>query len=153
MITRRTIVSLLPVLLAAGCASGPAAPGVLTLTINAGANQNPDTAGQPAPVAVRLYQLSATGSFESADVFSLIDHEAATLGQQEAVPSEQFVIAPGQKRVITRTLHAGVQAIGVAVLFRDIDHATWRVHAAAAASGPTKLMLTTAGIVAKLSAG
>jgi type VI secretion system protein VasD len=141
---------LLPPLLAASCAAPPPPPAVLTLTINAGADQNPDAGGHGAPVAVTLFQLDATGKFERADVFALMEREAQTLGDEDA-GSEQFVLRPGESRTVTRELKKGVQFVGVVVLFRDIDRATWRAMAPVAASGPTRLTLTTAGITAKLS--
>ena len=58
--------------------------------------QNPDTAGTPAPVAVRIYPAQRqTAKFERADVFALIEHEQQTLGQESA-GSEEFVLSPGR---------------------------------------------------------
>ena len=149
---RRTLLSLLPAAALAACAAPPPPPAVLTLTIKAGANQNPDPTGKAAPVAVRLYQLGAAGKFQAADVFALIDHEAATLGADD-LGSEQILVKPGQTLPETRTLKPGTQFLGIAVLFRDIDHSTWREMAPVAASGPTKLTLTINGLVAKLGPG
>ena len=59
MIRRRTSL-LLPVLWLARCGAAPPPPPVLDLTIVAGADQNPDPAGQPSPMAIRLYQLVST---------------------------------------------------------------------------------------------
>ncbi len=151
MIARRALLVGAPLLLAS-CASPPPPPAVLTLTIAAGADQNPDAAGTGTPVAIGLYQLNATGKFERADVFALTERQAATLGDEVAA-SEQFVLRPGEQRVVTRELKKGVQFVGIVVLFRDIDHATWRVMAPAAGSGPTNLRVSTAGIVAKLAPG
>ncbi len=138
----------LPALLA-HCASPPP-PAVLDLVIAAGADQNPDPSGKAAPVAVHMYQLAATAKFERADVFALIEREKATLGD-EVMASEEFVLSPGENRTISRELKAGVQFIGIVVLFRDIDHATWRAIAKVATSGPSKLSLKTKGIVATLA--
>lgn len=153
MIARRSLL-FLPALLAApalleGCASA-AAPQVLHLTIHGGANQNPDPAGHPAPVAIRLFQLAATGRFKRADVFTLIGHEKQTLGP-DLLGSEEFVISPGASLSITRTLQKGTQFVGLAVLFRDIDHAQWRASAPVAASGPTTLTVRVSGTKATLS--
>jgi type VI secretion system protein VasD len=114
---------------------------VLTLAIAGGADQNPDPAGKPAPVAVRIYQLTATAKFERSDWTSLTEHEKDTLGQDDA-GSEELVVAPGQSLSKTIELKNGVQAVGVVVLYRDIDHAQWRAVAPVATSGPTKLALT-----------
>jgi type VI secretion system protein VasD len=150
MISRRLFVG--------GCAlalaqcSSPPPPAVLTLTIVAGADQNPNPEGRPTPVAVRLFQLAATAKFERADVFALTDQEQQTLGQ-ESLGSEEFVLAPGESRTITRELKKGAQFVGIAVLFRDIDHAQWRAVAPVAASGPSPLTLRINGLKAVLAAG
>jgi type VI secretion system protein VasD len=148
--TSRRALLLLPAVLLARCASPLPPPPALTLTIKAGPDQNPDGAGRPAPVAVRLFYLNASAKFERADVFALTERERATLGEDSA-GSEEFVVRPGETRTIDRVPKTGVQILGVAVLFRDIDHATWRIMAPVAASGPTKLVLSTSGVVAKLA--
>ena len=148
MISRRLFVGGCA-LLAARCSSPPP-PAVLTLTIIAGADQNPNPEGRPTPAAVRLYQLAATAKFERADVFALTDQEQQTLGQ-ESLGSEEFVLAPGETRTVTRELKKGTQFVGIAVLFRDIDHARWRAVAPVAASGPSRLTLKTNGLTAVLA--
>ena len=120
----------------------PPPPAVLQLTIKAGANQNPQSNGQPAPVGVRLYQLTASATFQQAGVYPLLQQEAPTLGQ-ELLAAETIDVSPGQTVTVERQLKIGAQFLGAAVLFRDIDHAQWRAVAPLAASGPTKLTLTT----------
>nr|WP_283949552.1 type VI secretion system lipoprotein TssJ [Limobrevibacterium gyesilva] len=134
-----------------GCAGAPPPPAVLNLTMQGGADQNPDPVGKPASVAVRVFQLAATAKFERADVFALIEREATTLGT-DGLGSEEFVLAPGETRKIERELKKGVQFIGAIALFRDIDRAKWRQIAPAPSSGPVNLMLKTAGITATLAA-
>ncbi len=128
----------------------PPPPAVLMLSIAAGPDQNPDATGRAAPVAVHLFQLATTAKFERADIFALIEREQATLGA-DGLASEEFVLAPGETRAITRELKKDTQAIGVAVLYRDIDHATWRAMVPVGNTGPQRLMLKTQGIVATLS--
>jgi type VI secretion system protein VasD len=113
---------------------------VLTITLVGSADQNPDQSGTAKPVAVRIYQLTATAKFERADVFALTEHEQATLGQDDA-GSQEFLLSPGETQTKTFELKPGVNAIGVAVMYRDIDNAQWRADAPAADSGPTKLLL------------
>jgi type VI secretion system protein VasD len=152
MIQRRLLAApaIAAVALLWGCAPPPPPPPVLDLQIVAGADQNPDTAGKPAPVAVHMYQLGATAKFERADVFAVTEREAATLGT-DVLASEAFVLSPGETRTIARELKIGTQFIGIVVLFRDIDHATWRAIAKVAPNGPSALKLTTTGIVATLA--
>jgi type VI secretion system protein VasD len=129
-------------LLLASCSPPPPPPPpVVTLVVTAGADQNPDAAGKPSPVAVRVFQLNATAKFERADVFALIDREQQTLGADDA-GSEEFVLAPSESRTLKIEPKPGVSAIGVTVLYRDIDHAHWRATAPIASSGSTKLAAT-----------
>ena len=51
------------------------------------------------------------------------------------------MLSPGETQTKTFELKPGVQAVGVVVLYRDIDNAQWRADAPAATSGPTKLTL------------
>jgi type VI secretion system protein VasD len=114
------------------------------------ADQNPDRSGQPATVAVRLFQLKSNAAFERADVFALTEREQQTLGA-DGLGSEEFVIKPGESRTITRELKPGAQFIGTAVLFRDIDRARWRGVAPVAASGPSRRTLTISRVTAALA--
>lgn len=127
-------------LLALGaCAAPPPPPAVVTLEVEGGADQNPDPNGRPSPVALQVFLLNATAKFERADWTALTEREQATLGADSA-GSEQFVIAPGEKRTIVREPRAGVQAIGLVALFRDVDAgARWRAVLPIATSGPTKI--------------
>ena len=140
MTSTRRAALLLPIF-AAACAGGPPPPASVTLDVQGGADQNPDPTGRPSPVAVSIFFLTATAKFERADVFALTERERDTLGQDSA-GSEQFVIAPGERRSITRELRQGVQAIGVVALFRDVDSgAQWRAVRTIAPSGATTLNL------------
>ena len=151
----RRLLLLAPIVLASGLAScgekpPPPTPATLDLAIKCATDQNPDTAGQPAPVAIKLFYLTASAKFERADVFALMERERATLGEDTA-GSEEFVLRPGETRDIARMPKAGVQFLGVAVLFRDIDNAAWRAIQPVAAHGPTKLQLDITGNRATLA--
>ncbi len=132
------------------CGSPPPPPAVLSLTIKGSADQNTDPTGHASPVAVHLYQLATTAKFERSDFFALTEREQATLGQ-DVLASEEVLLAPGETQTITRELKKGTQSVGLVVLFRDIDHAKWRVFAPVAASGPSKLILNIAGTTATLA--
>lgn len=149
MTHRRSLLLLPAAVLLARCAPAPKPPAVLTLTVNGGADQNPDPSGNAAPVAARIYQLTSTGKFERSDWTSLTEREQATLGADDA-GSEEVVVSPGQSLTKTIQLKPGVQSVGVVVLFRDIDHAQWRAVAPVADSGPTKLTLNISKLAATL---
>ena len=153
MITRRALLGIFAVL-ATHCSSPPPPP-VLTLTVIGGFDQNPGPTGKPLPVAVRLYQLNAPAKFERSDVDALTapEREQPTLGSESQGSEELFPpFRPGETRVVSRELKKGVQFVGIAVLFHDIDKASkWRAVAPVAASGPTKLTLKINGLSATLT--
>jgi len=149
MIGRRALLGILAVL-ATHCSSPPP-PAVLTLNVIGSADQNPGTTpGKGTPVAVRLFQLNDPAKFERSDVFALTEREQQTLGT-ESQGSEEFVLRPGETQTLTRELKKGVQFVGIAVLFRDIDQAHWRAVSPVAASGPSKLTLKINGLTATLT--
>ncbi len=131
--------------------SSPPPPAVLTLNIVGSAGQNPDPSGHGTTVAVQLYQLAATGKFQSTDVYSLIGKEAQVLGTDEMGSSEQFLVAPGQTLTETRPLKPTVTAVGLAVLFRQINQSTWKLVAPVAASGPSVVTLQINGLTATIA--
>ena len=148
-ISRRLLLGALPgALLIEGC-GGPPPPAVVDVTIRANSDINPNPAGTPVSVAVRLYSLNARGKFEAADVYSLMQREAQTLGTESA-GSEEVVVRPGETRRVTLNPKPGVRFIGVAVLFRDIDRAQWRMVAPIAESGLSKFAISLSGTRAAL---
>lgn len=138
-------------LVLAGCASPPPPPPVLTLEITGSAGQNPDPAGTGTTVAVRVYELAATGKFQAADVYTLTGNEAAALGTDELGSSTQYLLAPGQKLSQTLNLPPGVNFVGVAVLFREINQSAWKLTAPVAAHGPTRISVQVRGLQASLN--
>jgi type VI secretion system protein VasD len=138
------------VLLLASCGTPPPPPPVLTLNIMGSAGQNPDAGGHGTTVAVQLYQLAATGKFQSTDVYSLMNQETAVLGSDEMGSSEPFLVAPGARLSETRALKPMVTSVGLAVLFRDINHSVWKLVAPVAANGPSVVTLRIDGLTATL---
>jgi type VI secretion system VasD/TssJ family lipoprotein len=137
--------------LALASCSSPPPPAVLTLNIVGSAGQNPDPSGHGTTVAVQLYQLAATGKFQSTDVYSLIGKEAQVLGADEMGSSVQYLVAPGQTLHETVPLKPTVTAVGLAVLFREINQSTWKLVAPVAASGPSVVTLQINGLAATIA--
>ncbi len=150
MVRMRVALGLLAALAVQACGSSPPPPAVLELAMAGSADQNPNPSGRPTPVAVHLYHLASLAKFERADVFALIEREQATLGP-DLLGSEEIVLAPAEKQEIKRELKPGVTALGVAVLYQDIDNAKWRASAPVAASGPTRLALSVGRLAATLA--
>lgn len=107
----------------------PPKPGALVINMAASAGINPTASNRPSPVMVRLYELKASAQFEAADFLSLFDKDQATLGA-DIVTRDEFVLAPGEKKAITKALVADTKFIGVLAAFRDLERARWRAVAA-----------------------
>jgi type VI secretion system protein VasD len=148
---RRQLLLLSAVSLAPSCAPPLKPPAVLNLTMVGGAGQNADPTGKAAPVAIKVYQLTSTAQFKHSDWTALTENEAATLNRHEAAPSQQFVVAPGERQTQTLDLRNGVTAVGIIALYRDIDHAQWRASVPVADSGPTNLTLYIGTLAIRLS--
>ncbi len=146
---RRFLLDAVPAALLVEACAGPPPPPVVYLTIRAGADINPNPAGTPVSVAVRLYSLNARSRFESAYVFSLMQREPQVLCS-ESTGVEEALVRPGETRKVTLAPKPGVRFVGIAVMFRDIDRAQWRLVAPIAESGPTKLALAISGTTATL---
>jgi type VI secretion system protein VasD len=117
------LVGLFPSILG-GCAGGPPHPTFINAEIVAGPI-NPNKAGQPSPLVVRLYELKTTGSFEGADFFTLFDKESATLGP-DLLAREELDMRPGTARTVVRKAAPETQYLGVVGAYRDLDKARWR---------------------------
>ncbi len=122
--------------LLAACAGS--SPGSVDLTITAAKDINPDPAGRPSPVVLRIYQLAGGTQFQAADFFQLFEKETPTLGP-DLVGREEVTIAPGATRTLSIALKPNAQAIGIAASFRDIDKATWRAVVEVPPTKTTKL--------------
>ena len=103
----------------------PPPPKIVNLTVKAAANINPNGAGLPSPVVVRIYQLTGVTGFAETDFFELQDDAAGALGD-ELVGSELFVLAPGGVEVYARELSEDVRFVGIIAAFRDLSAGKWR---------------------------
>jgi type VI secretion system protein VasD len=110
----------------AACASGPPKPAKARLSIAATADVNPDSAGRPSPVVVRVYQLKDDAAFGNADFFAIFDKEEATLGGS-LLGREEFVLAPGDEKTAEFAVSREAKFVGIAAAFRDIRNSEWRV--------------------------
>ena len=86
---------------------------------------NPGTAGQPAPVRVRIFELKNAATFSRADYFALADRAQSTLGL-DLLDQDEVVIQPGQQLSIQRDLDPATRQIGLLVGYRELDRAQWR---------------------------
>jgi len=115
--------------LAAGCAAPKPpqpVPRVLQIHVQAASTLNPDARGRPTPVVIRVYELRATQTFQSADFFALFDKDQATLGN-ELASREELQLRPGESLALPpRDLKPDIRAVGVFAAFRDLEKSQWR---------------------------
>src|SRR5262247_1114071 len=110
------------VALAVGCGSSPP---LLRGAITVAPNVNPDRAGRPSPIVVRVYELKSVAAFNGADFFALFENEQATLSS-ELIGREEFQLQPAETREYRRQLQPETKFIGVVGAFRDLEQARWR---------------------------
>lgn len=137
----------------AACSPAPKPPTMLALTIHGGAGQNPDAAGHATPVAVVLYPLAATGKFSTVDPYSLIAGARSALGADLAGPTERRIVAPGGTTIVRTKLPTNAQALGIAVMFRDISKAKWRYVVPLKPHKVNTMTLAIGGLGARLAVG
>ncbi len=110
--------------IAAGGCSGTK-PTKVDAAIKAVADLNPDAAGRPSPVVVRVYELKTLSVFESADFYALYDDETATLGP-DLIAREELIIRPGDEIGYNKRADPMARYLGVIAAFRDLENARWR---------------------------
>jgi type VI secretion system protein VasD len=96
-----------------------------SIAIEAAPDANPDPRGRPSPVVLRIYELDAISSFNSADFVGLFEREQATLGTS-LLARQELQLTPGQSSQSQMTLKPGTRFIAVAAAFRDLERANWR---------------------------
>ena len=86
---------------------------------------NPDVNGVPKPVLLRFYELRTTAAFERAGFLDLQDKDQGQLGS-DFVRREEFLIAPGERRLLERKGNPDVRSFGFFAAYRDLERSTWR---------------------------
>ena len=97
----------------------------LDLRLTAASDLNPDLAGRPSPLVVRIYELKAPAIFQNADFFSLYEFDQQTLGM-DLVNTEEMLLTPGQQTDVQAALSADTNYIAVIAAYRDIERSNWR---------------------------
>jgi type VI secretion system protein VasD len=123
---------------AVGCAKAPpagpapmtiaAAPGAKTnasMTISVSADANPDRAGRPSPIVVRVYQLKTDAQFSAATFIDVFENEDKALGA-ERISGNEYVLSPKESRTIDIALSGETRFVGVIAAYRDILNSQWR---------------------------
>jgi type VI secretion system protein VasD len=101
-------------------------PTPVELTVVGGPELNPNAQGRASPVVVRIFDLSAAKTFESADFEALFERPGDEL-KHDLIAQEEFVLRPGDIQQRNRSLQPQVRALGVAAGFRALEHAVWHL--------------------------
>jgi type VI secretion system protein VasD len=96
------------------------------MSVASRADANPDAAGQPSPVVLRVYQLKTDAVFSRSEFFALFDDEQKVLGSA-LISRDEFVLTPAENRNLEITLSDDTRFVGAIAAFRDIRNAEWRV--------------------------
>lgn len=123
---RLSAAALLAAVMLSAC-SGSSTPDPTTagLTIQATDKINPNASGTASPVVVRIYELKATSTFDTAEFSQLFYNDQATLGG-DMLDRREVEIAPGQTVERTDTLSSETRYLGFIAGYRDLSNATWR---------------------------
>lgn len=98
----------------------------LVLTSDAGNHLNPDEAGKPLSVVLRVYQLTSLERFATVNADSLWLEPQKALGST-LVDSRELTLRPGIGQVDTIVLPASIGYVGVAAFFRNEKDSRWKV--------------------------
>lgn len=96
------------------------------MRIVAGGDVNLDDNGRPSPVVVRLLELKAPTTFQSADFFALYQDEKQTLGG-DWVAREEFEFKPGDVQDLRFALQPDSSFVAVLAAYRQLDKVNWRL--------------------------
>lgn len=123
----RCLAAALPVLMLAACATPERRelPVPVRLSIAASERLNPTEQGRASPVVVRVYEMVASSYFQGADFFTLLgDLDKAK--NEEVKDVQEYVLMPGEVRVVRRKADLNTRYLGVVAGYRDLQGSAWR---------------------------
>lgn len=100
-------------------------PVPIQFSLNATEAVNPSISGRPSPVVVRVYELRNSTGFQASSFFALFKDEQSVLGD-ELVSRQEYVLKPGETRLVRRKADLSTRFIGVVAGYRDIESSVWR---------------------------
>ena len=93
--------------------------------ITASADINPDIAGRPSSVIVRIYQLTNKINFEDSSYDALFESNHNALGT-EYITLDEYLIDPNSSKEVELKISENAKYIGVVVGYRSTNMVTWR---------------------------
>lgn len=125
-VTRRNALTLsAAALTVAACGMMREPPTAMAFTVVADNTINPNEAGEPSPVLVRIYDLKNPGVFQQATLFELLDNDQERLGA-DMVGRRELEVKPGDSATFDRETSSDTRYVGIVAAFRNIETANWR---------------------------
>lgn len=124
------VLMMLSTAISAGCGGKPmlfkpAGPVTANVSLAAGEALNPDAAGRPSPVFLRVYVLRDAAPFMTADFDTLVTSDEALLAAV-LLHSQTLTLRPGEQRLLELQLDPAAHALAAVAEFRDPNNSTWR---------------------------
>ncbi|WP_249173256.1 type VI secretion system lipoprotein TssJ [Burkholderia dolosa] len=91
---------------------------VLNVDLSAREALNPDDAGRPTSVAVRVYQLKDRKMFDGASYDDLLKNDRTVLAQ-DLLASIGSVLNPGASASLTQPMQAGTKYVAIVAFYRN----------------------------------
>jgi type VI secretion system protein VasD len=95
-----------------------------TLTVAAAPDVNPNSAGRPSPVVVRIYQLRTDTLFRAADFGKLYSEDQTILGQ-DLVRRDDYTLMPLEQRTVEVELPDQARVVCALAAYQSISTAEW----------------------------
>jgi type VI secretion system protein VasD len=99
----------------------------IQINVRSAAILNPDEAGNPNPLTLKVYELTSPDAFQEVDFIPLFKNPKEVLGN-EMVGQEQIIqIRPNYKLAIKFTAKREAKYLGVVAAYQNIQAAEWRL--------------------------
>lgn len=108
------------------CASSGQPKKVISLSLVASADLNPDINNRPSPVAVTIYQLTNASSFRKSDYMSLSENSKVSLGR-DLIAINNLTLRPGQVLDLEYPVAKSERAFAIVVGYRVIEASGWQL--------------------------
>jgi type VI secretion system protein VasD len=93
-------------------------------TVEATSDVNPNSAGRPSPIVVRVYQLQSDALFRAADFGKLYSEDQTILGQ-DLLRRDDYTLTPREQRTQEVELPDQARVVCALAAFQNISTAEW----------------------------
>ena len=118
-------IALILLLLTVSACSNQAPPALIDMRLVASQDLNPDHAGRPSPMVIKLIELSSTENFNEANFFDLYANAPAALGN-DIVAEEEFILRPSTSRYLKLQIQPDSRYIAIIGGYQQLENANWK---------------------------